>query len=123
MAQRPFDVRGQQHRPVLPVDLPVLHLLPGGQGSVKQRPRDADLEPVYRSDRVYHYRQKAVFENRQDLPGGADQHDYVRDDLLLPYHDAECDELVVLSLGGGRPAMRPGEMGAWSGCLWDRYNR
>lgn len=26
MAQRPFDVRGQQHRPVLPVDLPVLHL-------------------------------------------------------------------------------------------------
>ena len=117
MAQHPFDVRCKQHRPVLPVDLPVLHLLTGGQGSVKQRPRDADLEPVYRSDRVYHYRQKAVFENRQDLPGGADQYDYVCYDLLLPYHDAECDELVVLSLGGGRPAMRPGKMGAWGGCL------
>ena len=26
--------------------------------------------------------------------------------------------------GPGRgPAMRPGEMGEWSGCLWDRYNR
>ena len=78
------------------MDLPVLYLLCGWKGSAKQRPRDADLELLYCTERLYGFARKMYLQTGKIYLGATINALVFTMYQRRAYDDAECDKLVVL---------------------------